>query len=118
MERIKGVRARKISAQKVKKVFDQNNIEVPSEAKIANGQMFLQNSRTSAVIMSEGVGQLEKNGMLPVYVNFFGYEPVMLPTQLVAQCITTETIDIADGIRTHNDRLYQNWYNWYSLFKE
>lgn len=74
--------------------------------------------RRLAVICSEGVGWKEddKTGLVTFYVDFGWTGNNSLKVQVhprrIKECLTDETVDLADFIRNYNDRLESNFDLW------
>jgi hypothetical protein len=73
-----------------------------------------------AVICGEGVGwqEDEKNGLVTFWVDFGHYGShalaVKVHPRVIEACVTDETVDLADFIRTFGARLDSNFYTWKS----
>lgn len=73
-----------------------------------------------AVVCSEGVGWQEddKDGLVPFFVDFGHYGShalkVRVHPRVIEACVTDETVDLADFIRTFGARLDSNFYLWKS----
>lgn len=71
-----------------------------------------------AVINNEGVGDIATEDDT-IHITFsYGYQfiTVALTTDTIATAATTQTIDLADGIRTFGSRLDANHYTWHSRY--
>jgi hypothetical protein len=77
-----------------------------------------------AVICSEGVGWTEddKNGLVTFWVDFGHYGSHALAVKVhprrILECLTDETVDLADFIRNYNDRLQSNYSLWASEIRD
>lgn len=72
---------------------------------------------TPAVVNLEGVGCIETNGTIGVYIcSVLERIRVNIPTATILAAITDRTIDLADGIRTFGARLDSNHHQWYSRY--
>lgn len=69
----------------------------------------------TAVVNGEGVGDfLQENDTIPVYYSYeMSWIPLDIPASEISAAATAQSIDIADGIRTHNARLDANHHQWY-----
>ena len=78
-------------------------------------QMLLETADGLAVVNSEGVGNGTVDGTISLHFSYgFTWTPVTLTVEQVEAAKTSETIDLADGIRTFGDRLDSNHFLWWS----